>query len=374
MKRQVARNNWAGIVVFACLAASVGCTPRNGDLPFRARGLPEVVVDEHNQPLRFAEVTDGAFVGRGEVVVLDREAARLTLIRGSTRAKSLRLPDSTTGALLLGPMRADSVAVWDAFANSISVADASLSVIGRTMTGLPPLFSVVGIFSDGSPVMAPVRPLEASLGYAYTPDSVGLVSWTGTANPLPATLPQWPMHRLQVGESSAALGPVWARRGRAQVRGDTVWIGDGDRPVIVRADRLGVQRRLAFGLEPAIGNRSAEMTRRLALLPSALRDSARSLLESWALQLSPPFFSQFRIDRLGRVWVRLAGNIRADSATWAVFSSDSHPLARMSLPAGWRLLDANSGNAAFAVVDDTGFVGIMMVPLEFTRSARTAKP
>jgi hypothetical protein len=46
----------------------------------------------------------------------------------------------------------------------------------------------------------------------------------------------------------------------------------------------------------------------------------------------------------------------------------------MSLPAGWRLLDANSGNAAFAVVDDTGFGGIMMVPLEFTRSARTAKP
>lgn len=165
-------------LLLAWMAASGACGTQVADTPIvpGTRYLP--AVDETRQPLRFSEVTDALFASPDNLVVLDRVASTLTLIRHGTRAGSLRLPDSTTGALLLSPVRGDSVAVWDAFSGTVSYVDGSLAAIGRVKDDLPVLHSVMGVFGEGVPVLAPVYPVGASAASTYAPDSTPLAVWT----------------------------------------------------------------------------------------------------------------------------------------------------------------------------------------------------
>ena len=357
-------------LLLAWVVASGACGTQVADTPIVPGTRYHPAVDETQQPLRFSEVTDALFASPDNLVVLDRVASTLTLIRRGTRVGSLRLPDSTTGALLLSPVRGDSVAVWDAFSGTVSYVDGSLGAIGRVKDDLPVLHSVVGVFGEGAPVLAPVYPMGASAASTYAPESTPLAVWTDSLRPLGASIPQWPSARIRVGEHSAVASPVWARRGRAQVRGDAVWIGDGNEPVLVRVDVRGARRNLTVSLSRPEGDRSEEIARRLALLPPELRDSVRTLFGLWAAELPPPYFTSFRIDRCDRIWFKVIDRTGSEGAVWVVFGPRSKLLARISMPEASRFLDATEHVAVFSAADSSGSEVIQWLPLQSTRPAR----
>ena len=345
-------------------AIATACSEQPAHAPFVVGASADSALTGEGNAIRFSEITDAVFVGPQSLIVLDRVQARLTLVQSGVGIKSLRLRDSTTAALLLAAIRGDSVAVWDAFANSITVVDGALAAIGRTTTDLPDFQTVVGILSDAVPIVTPVRPLGGSVPVKYVPDSAQLAAWDGESRALNGAIPQWPTIRIRVGTASAPVGPVWARRGQAQARGDVVWVGDGAIPSILRIDRSGQRSEIGLFIQRLSGDRQAEIERRVSLLPDELRDSAVSILEHWAVELSPPYFSSFRVDALERLWTRLPSRAPSDSASWIVHGRKTQPLARFKLPARWRLLDANTTQAAFAVSEPPGADILLLLPLE----------
>jgi hypothetical protein len=351
-------------VLLSGAAIAIACSEQPADAPFAVGASADSALTGEGSAIRFSEITDAAFIGPKSLIVLDRVRARLTLVQSGVGIKSLRLRDSTTAALLLAAIQGDSVAVWDAFANSITVVDGALGAIGRTTTDVPDFQTVVGILSDAVPVIAAVRPLGVSVPGEYVPDSAQLAAWEGESRSLSGAIPQWPTIRLRVGTASAPVGPIWARRGQAQARGDVVWVGDGAIPSIMRVDRNGQSATISLPVERLSGDRQAEIERRVSLLPDELHDSALSLFKRWAVDLSPPYFSSFRVDALERLWIRLPSRAHSDSAAWIVHGRAAQPLAQLKLPARWRLLDANTTHAAFAVSEPTGADILLLLPLE----------
>lgn len=169
------------------------------------------------------------------------------------------------------------------------------------------------------------------------------------------------------GTLAAVAEPAAAEPAPTAIAEPAIYVGEPDRPEIeVRSLDGRLERLIRWAGEPVLltaRDRQIFADRQRGDLgqPEQAPD-----LERWLATVPYPetkgAFLDLAADRAGRVWVRLPAPVGADDP-WLVFERDGRAVARVTVPAGGRLLDIGDGWALILLTDELDLERIEERPL-----------
>ena len=148
---------------------------------------------------------------------------------------------------------------------------------------------------------------------------------------------------------------------------DVVWIGDGGNGVIRKVDTYGGQAKVILRL-PSQGlvteHEIAEFIESdLARHPAEERLQRRRLLNQIPMPKELPAFDRLRLDDGHRLWVGGYSSGSSSFTPWHAFDSGGCPVARVDIPARFRVLAIGYGRMAVRARDRLGVERVLLYQL-----------
>jgi hypothetical protein len=299
------------------------------------------------------------------VVVADEGALELRFFSATgapvrSAGRPGREPGTFQRLQLIGPFAGDSLLVHDGGAQRFSVFAPggdfvrSFAVPRDLVVGS----SVIGVLTDGSPVLRRPWPLSAPTTPLFYRRGVRLdvVTRDGRVGPTVGEFPGTESSNLTVsgGGYTGALGVAFARSAFHFAAGDRIAVGTND-AFSVRL--YGADNQLLRIVRQEGGNKELEPGEidrfvERVLASYAQTDAARQRIET-GLQQMPrhtalPAFAAVRVDRVGNLWVETYARPEAPAGDWQVFDRDGVLLTRIRMPS---LAGVASGPVYFTILD-----------------------
>lgn len=262
----------------------------------------------------------------------------------------------------LRPFRGDSLIAFDMQAQRFSVwtRDGAFARVVPIRPG-PGFVRPVGVFGDGSMLLALDRPYDPRSGEGVVRDEFELLHVNAAGAPLgslgrfPGT--EWLLYRAS---TFAAAQVPFGKTRYAAAGAEHVFLAPSDSAVVTVQDRSG--RTVGTIPIPATPRplRREEVDDALAQIPDGpQRRALREHLASRRANTAAPLILDLRTDRAGRVWVRTLASA-PDRHRWLVFAPSGRQEGSIVMPSGSLPLDIQGDRI---LVRETGEDGVQRVAL-----------
>ena len=335
-------------------------------VPWRFSDRPVLILGGRTVPGdSLIRVRGGAVLSDGRVVLADEGTLELRFFDasgapGRSAGRAGRVPGTFQRVQIIGPFAGDSLLVHDVGQQRFSVFAPggdyvrSFAVPRDLVIGS----SVIGVLTDGSPVLRRPWPLAAPTTPLFYRRRVRIdvVTRDGRVGPTLGEFPGTESSNLTVsgGGYTGAMAGAFGRSAYHFAAGDRIAVGTND-AFSVRL--YGADSQVFRVVRQDGGNaplEPAEIDRFVARVLESYgqTEDARRRLET-GLQQMPrhatlPAFSALRVDRVGNLWVETYTPQGAAAGDWQVFDRDGVLLTRVKMPS---LAGVASGPVYFTILD-----------------------
>lgn len=296
--------------------------------------------------------------GTGEIRFFDDRGA-LRKVAG----RKGRGPGEFQSINWLRPFRGDSLIAFDMQVQRFSIWSRD-GVFARTVQirAGPGFVRPVGVFGDGSILMAADQPYDPRTGPRVVRDQSDLLRVDAEGTPLGSlgrfSGTEWLLYRNQA--SFGAVQVPFGRTRHVAVSGEHVFLASSDSGVVTVHDQAGRQVRTIRVAAAARPLRPEEVDHALFQIPDEpQRKALREHLASRRANAMAPVILDLRTDRVGRLWVRTFASA-PDHHRWLVFDASGRREGSVVMPSDYLPLDIDRDRV---LVRQTGADGVQHVVL-----------
>ncbi|HEX5872448.1 MAG TPA: hypothetical protein VFY65_18590 [Longimicrobium sp.] len=336
-------------------------------------GAPQVRIGEGGGDGQELDRVYGGVIGPdGSVVIGNAGTGELRFYdpRGALRMAGGRRgmgPGEFQSINWLRPFRGDSLVVFDLQTQRLSVWSGD-GVFARVIptNSVPGHVRPIGVFGDGSMLLAADQPYDPRTGPGVVRDAFELLRVDASGAPLgslgrfPGT--EWLLYRHPT--SFAAAQVPFGRTRHVAAGAGHVFVAPSDSAVVAVHDLSGrILRTISISAAPRRPRRD-EVEDALARIPDETqRDALREHLASRRGRARAPVILDLRTDRAGRVWVCTLASA-PDRHRWLVFAPSGTQEGSIVMPAGYLPLDIDRDRV---LARETGADGVQRVVLHDMR-------